>query len=304
MNDQDKALVVADPYANELIESLLSQLTEGSRESYSQAIGEFLYFAWNRSNEHPYQNPHSCFAAYKGWLQEAAYKSNTANKKLSAVRKFYEYAAAANKITHPQYLAIKNVKNFRGDGDPFRTWMNEEEARRLFNAPDTSTVKGLRDKVAFLFMLVMGMRRKEAVTVRWSQIKQIDGIWVVADVLGKGQKYRTLIMPDKYVPLLEQYADGHKEGYVLVKIAKNGNKGDSLTERAINDIVEEYAKMLGLEDITPHSLRRTNGTIALDHGVSMDDIQANYGHEDQRTTRKYLQSKLNLNNMTTQVMDF
>lgn len=301
MSDQDLALIKADPYAYELVESLLGQLSELTRESYRQAIGEYLYFAWNRSGSHPYQNPHSCFAAYKGWLAEA-YSSNTSNKKLSAVRKFYEYAAAAEIIPYTTFIAIKNIKNFRGDGDPFRSWLSEDQAKLFFNATD-DTPKGRRDKVAILFMLVLGLRRHEIVHIRWSQIKEIDGKTVIVDIKGKGSKYRTVIIPDRYLYILEEYAQGYKQGYVLVKIERNGKKGESLSARAVNDIVSEYAHKLGLEDITPHSLRRTIGTIAHDKGVSLEEIQTVYGHESQRTTRMYLKNKLDMENQTTQVID-
>lgn len=50
--------------------------------------------------------------------------------------------------------------------------------------------------------------------------------------------------------------------------------------------VQRLARKAGVDgQISPHSLRHTFATIALDNGVALDDLQNSMGHADPRTTR-------------------
>jgi integrase/recombinase XerD len=46
--------------------------------------------------------------------------------------------------------------------------------------------------------------------------------------------------------------------------------------------------------LTPHSMRHTAITLALDAGASLRDVQDFTGHRDPRTTRRYDHSRHNL----------
>ena len=53
-------------------------------------------------------------------------------------------------------------------------------------------------------------------------------------------------------------------------------------------IVRRLAKAAGItKTISPHSLRHTAVTLALDSGVSLRDVQDLARHADPRTTRRY-----------------
>jgi site-specific recombinase XerD len=52
--------------------------------------------------------------------------------------------------------------------------------------------------------------------------------------------------------------------------------------------VQRLARVAGVEGrISPHSLRHTFATIALDAGTTLHDLQDSMGHADPRTTRRY-----------------
>jgi integrase/recombinase XerD len=75
-------------------------------------------------------------------------------------------------------------------------------------------------------------------------------------------------------------------------------KGDKPREEGISDqliarVVEGYASKIGLE-LSPHSLRATFVTLALEGGARLDQVQYAVGHADPRTTERYQKRKLNL----------
>jgi site-specific recombinase XerD len=59
------------------------------------------------------------------------------------------------------------------------------------------------------------------------------------------------------------------------------------------------AGISGAERISPHSMRHTYATIALDAGVPLRDVQDSLGHTDSRTTRLYDRSRDNLDRNAT-----
>jgi len=283
-----------------VIDSVMKDIELSSRPSYKEAIEQFIGFCVSQGNL-PFRNPHSLFVSYKDYLRDS-YRPSTANKKLSAVRKLIKFAAAAGYVTYPQFAAIENTTNLNDLGGEFRTWLEEDQAQSFFAAPDSSTCIGKRDKVAILFMLVLGLRRAEAVSIRWNQIIQQGEFWLVKDIKGKGGRVRSVKIPTQYMEVLYDYSEAcagaDPEGYILVHIDRHGNHYEALTPRAIGKIVDKYAQQLDYR-ITPHGLRRTCATLAYRNGADMDMVRQMLGHSTEVTTRHYLKDSLYLENAAT-----
>jgi integrase len=208
---------------------------------------------------------------------------------------------AAGLVTFEQYMGVELVNNIPDDGDHFKTWLEQDEAQQLLNAPDNS-MTGKRDRVVLLFLLGLGMRRAEAVSVTWEQILRKDNMWLIVDVLGKRNKVRTLRIPDRFYTILEDY--GRTTGKVLRSVSKSGVLGDSLSVRAINQIIEKYARELNV-DMTPHTLRRTAATLSYGNGASLREVQRMLGHASVETTQKsYIQPLEDLENFAAERMPF
>jgi len=66
--------------------------------------------------------------------------------------------------------------------------------------------------------------------------------------------------------------------------------GRRLDQAALWRLVRRLARAAGIEQweaLSPHSLRHTAITLALDAGASLRDVQDFAGHRDPRTTRRY-----------------
>jgi integrase/recombinase XerD len=67
-------------------------------------------------------------------------------------------------------------------------------------------------------------------------------------------------------------------------------RGNRLTQAGVFALVRRLARAAGLpaaEQISPHSLRHSAATAALDDGTALRDVQDFLGHADPRTTRRY-----------------
>jgi site-specific recombinase XerD len=80
--------------------------------------------------------------------------------------------------------------------------------------------------------------------------------------------------------------------------------GNRLNRHAATRIVRRLAKGAGItKRISPHSLRHSFITAALDAGVSLRDVQIAARHADPRTTTRYDRSKNNLDRHASYIVN-
>jgi site-specific recombinase XerD len=76
----------------------------------------------------------------------------------------------------------------------------------LLDAPDTATLKGARDQVILAVLLGCGLRRSELVALTFGHLQQRDGRWAIVDIVGKGNRVRTVPMPACTRVLIDKWA--------------------------------------------------------------------------------------------------
>src|SRR5918998_4127562 len=127
------------------IEMVLDGLpSEHSRRAYERAL--FDFFHWHRGVGRPQLNK-AVVQRYAAELREAGMSSSSVNQRLSAIRKL-ALEAADNGALDPQIAGgIRAVKGSRQEGRRTGNWLTREQAQTWLSAPDTRTLKGLRDRV-------------------------------------------------------------------------------------------------------------------------------------------------------------
>ena len=79
-----------------------------------------------------------------------------------------------------------------------------------------------------------------------------------------------------------------------------GTSGDRMTRDAAARVVKRLAKRAGItKKISPHSLRHSFITAALDAGVPLRDVQEAASHADPRTTMRYDRARQSLDRHAT-----
>ena len=166
----------------------------------------------------------------------------------------------------------------------------------MINAPDLTMLKGLRDRAILALMIGAGLRRSEVSNLTFDHIQQREGRWVIVDLVGKGNRVRTVPMPSWAKYAMDEWTQtaNIESGNVFCSINKGDNiSGDSITPQAVHDVVKQYSDSLGIE-IAPHDLRRTFAKLAHKGGSGLDQIQLSLGHASIKTTEKYLGVEQNL----------
>jgi site-specific recombinase XerD len=266
-----------EPVIRLVVDSLTSP---HSQRAYERALTDFC--TWYDSQGRPGLKK-AIVNQYKAQLVSVGLAPSTINQRLSAIRKLAT-EAADNGYFDPNLAAgIGRVQGVSNGG---------RQAQALLNAPDPSTLKGLRDRAILAVLLGGALRRAECARLNMEHFQQREGRWVILDLVGKRNKRRTVPIPSWVKVAVDAWTEaaGIETGRVFRPVAKGGRRitGETLTPQAIRNLVKHYARRLGLGELSPHDLRRTWAKLAHKGGAALEQIQLSLGHASIKTTEVYL----------------
>jgi site-specific recombinase XerD len=264
-----------------------------TRRAYEHALDAF--YAWYRPEEHgPFSR--AVVHQYRAELERQGRSASTINVQLAALRKLAS-EAAENGLLQPEIAAgIGKVGGVRQAGVRAGNWLTREQAEQLLRVPDVTTPKGRRDQALLALLIGCGLRRSELAALTLEHIQQRDGRWVIVDLVGKGQRVRSVPMPGWAKAAVDRWTEegGITQGRVLRAMNKAGRiRGDSMTPQSIFEAVERYSARMGAA-IAPHDLRRTFAKLAHRGLAPLEQIQLSLGHASIQTTERYLGIKQDL----------
>lgn len=240
---------------------------------------------------------------YRSALLDAGQSAASVNLALSAIRKLATEAADNGYLDPTAAAGVARVPGVSRRGVRTGNWLTRDQAQRLIDAPDVSTLKGLRDRAILAVMVGGGLRRAEVARLMWRDVQMREARWVIVDIIGKGNRVRTVPIPSWVKVALDAWREGladalgswpGEEHWVFVPINKGGAvSGNELTPQAVYNVVTQYAEETGLP-VAAHDLRRTFAKLAHKGGAALDQIQLTLGHSSIRTTEQYLGVEQNL----------
>jgi integrase len=152
---------------------------------------------------------------------------------LSAIRKLAAEAADNRLLDADLAAGIAKVRGVKNEGVRAGNWLTREQARELLLAPDTSTLKGKRDRAILAVLLGCGLRRSEVVRLEVDQVEQREKCWVIVDFRGKGGRKRTVPVPAWVKNAIDVWRAAAQvtQGRIFRSIAKGGRlQGGTLAE--------------------------------------------------------------------------
>jgi integrase/recombinase XerD len=177
----------------------------------------------------------------------------------------------------------------------------EERVKRLLDACDVATEKGIRARALLEFLLasgcriseVMGLDRRNLELGPSAKTPDGDGIRIVDEVtvFGKGSRYRRVYLKKSARQCLERYLGSRKDKdkALFVTQKKSADGTYRMSVWTAEQIVRDAAKLAGLsEDVSPHWLRHAAITFWAKGDLS--SAQRLAGHRQIATTQRYLGS--------------
>lgn len=165
-------------------------------------------------------------------------------------------------------------------------FLTEDEVGRLLNAPDVSTTEGVRDRAMLELLYATGLRVSELTGLISTDINLERGL---LSCRGKGSKQRFIPIGKSALSWLEEYlrvrSQLTRDRQVKAFFVRDG--GGVLTRHHFWGILRHYTESLGLDNVSPHTLRHSFATHLMQHGADSRSVQALLGHSDLATTQIY-----------------
>lgn len=202
------------------------------------------------------------------WLADH-YTVSTANVTLFAARSFWRYLQAQGVVAENPWQAVKprRAKDTRAE-----RILTEEEVARLIGAAPPGP-----GRLFITTLYYTGCRVSEVLGLRWRDFHwDHDGMAVT--VYGKGSRTRTVHVRPELWAALQRLPGRHAPNDRLFPWTRvHGHR-----------IVKMAGRRCGLPACSPHWLRHSLASHALDHGAPIHVVQATLGHARLSTTEGYL----------------
>ena len=198
----------------------------------------------------------------------------TINRKVSALRNFFDYRIAQGLQSSNPFGKIKSVKGDRRQVD----FLTIEEAAKLMDLPGDDK-KGIRDKALLEFMYGTGARVTEVVRLKFSDLNLRMNFVTLKDA----DEESRIVPLGKYAAEISG-REPEDDNYVFVNF-----RGEALTRQGIWKILKDYGAQLGLADrMTPQILRDSFAVHILQNGGDLKTLQELMGFEDMSVGIAYL----------------
>jgi integrase/recombinase XerD len=264
---------------------LASRKSPHTRRAYFRDLADYL--AWcDRTGLDPRAATRADVDAYAAArLHHSA--SASAARRLSTISSWYRYLVSTG-VTDKNPVDAVDRPGVDRDSSP-TVGLTGAQAAAFMRAARAATGPTARRDAALLALLAeLGLRVGEALRLDVTDLRTNRGHRTVR-VTGKGGKHRELPLPVPLARDLDAHLETHHETALFTT-----TKGRRVDPSTVFRLVRRVAKQAALPEadrLSPHSLRHTVATAALDAGAPLRDVQDLLGHADPRTTRRYDRSR-------------
>ena len=218
-----------------------------------------------------------------------SYSPATIARKLTAVASFYRYCV--DEVPHlVPTNPVAKVQRPEVSDDSDTAALSLSDARAFL---DASRRIGLLEHALVSLLLTTGMRISEAVKADTGDLGDERGqriLWVTR----KGGKRAKLVVPPEAATAVRRYTRGRRGPLFLGR-----ESGQRIHRQQVDRVLTAVARRAWGKDhqkVTPHMLRHTAATLALDAGRDIVEVQEMLGHRDIKTTRRYVHGRDQLDN--------
>jgi len=213
------------------------------------------------------------------WAEGLPGEPATRARKVSTVKSLLTFAWRTGYCVHNVGRVLRCV---RVPSKVHERILEEPELKVLLRSASSG-----RDKAFARLMFASGCRISELVNLRWLDLAQPGRI----SVIGKGQKTRTIVVPQK---VLDEVLALKPGGATLTDpvFCSKRRPGRKLNVRDARQIIYRARNKAGtVRKCFPHMLRHTHASMALEGGCKLHVLRDSLGHANISTTSTYLHAR-------------
>lgn len=265
---------------------LLSKRSANTRSAYRNDVTQFFgWFDTYRDQlgvEDVFGLQRIHLDGYRTYLSET-YSPASVARRLAAVSNFYAYAGSEHGLVGASPMA--RVQRPQVSDESSTPSLELDDARRLLAAARDA---GPMEHALIGLLVTVGLRISEVINANTGDFSRERGMCVIT-VTRKGGKRAKLPVPAEVGAAIKAYLGGRR-GALFVGV----RDGQRLKRQHADRILTRVANTAGVPKVSPHGLRHTAATVALDGGQSIRAVQAMLGHADPKTTMRYDRARVSL----------
>ncbi|MCT7397840.1 tyrosine-type recombinase/integrase [Eubacterium sp. LFL-14] len=217
------------------------------------------------------------------------------SRKLSSIRKMYNYFYTHGKLTTNPALLVSTPKIRKKE----IITLEPDESAKLLDKIETGEGLSekqkkialntkLRDVAIVTLLLGTGIRVSECYNIN---VEDLNFDTCELKIIRKGEKEQIIYCSDEVIDAIKEYIVDERDRYKLKnedeKALFISLKGNRLSVRSIEYIVKKYASCVTAKHITPHKLRSSFGTQLYDETGDIYLVANSLGHENINTTKDH-----------------
>lgn len=251
--------------------------------AYGADLRHFTTFLATTSRKLEHARPDEVLA-YLERLQRDGLKPASIARRLSAVRGLARYLMREGRLTNDPTQHLERPRGARG----LPRTLPAETAAAVVESPDTTTIRGLRDRALLELLYATGMRASECLGLALEDVNLTAGYVICT---GKGRKQRLVPLGEEAAAWLKRYLRVARP--VATRRRDSGRlfvnaRGGPLSRQSLWSLVARAGAAAGVRRrVSPHVLRHSFASHLLENGADLRSVQAMLGHSDIATTQIY-----------------
>lgn len=240
----------------------------------------------------PFEVKRAHIELYARWCETRGLARATIGRRLSTVAGFYRYCTQEQIIDRDPAQHVRRPKR-NHDSQTLGLDRNELGAFLV-----QAGLAGGRDHALACLLALNGLRISEALGADIEHLEVQRGHRTLF-IRRKGHKTAVIPLSPRTARAIDLCVGDRVSGPILL----NHDRNRRLDRHAATRIVRRLAKAAGIDKrISPHSLRHSFITAALDAGVPLRDVQEAASHSDPRTTMRYDRGRVSLDRHATYIV--
>jgi integrase/recombinase XerC len=227
----------------------------------------------------------------------------TINQKLAAVKSLVNYASQAGKC----HYTLSNIKSERLISYRDIKGISREQFKKMLDAVDPNSIKGIRDRAILLLMWGNALRRSEVVNCDVSNFSANTGELVIT---GKGKigQPEIISLGKSAIASIDTWLTkrgNHTNVDPLFSAIHKSYWGNRLHSHSVYKLVQKYAKIAGIGKVmSPHRIRHSSITEALNlTNGDVRKVQKLSRHSNLNTLMIYDDNRHSLQGEVTGMLD-
>ena len=229
---------------------------------------------------------------YRNHLHDVRHLAErTANNRVAIIKSYVNYASARDVSLQQYAFAISQVPLYT-EPKMQQPIIEDVDALATLLSMPSNTKKGLRNKVIMSVLYDGATRLEELHSLKVGNL-YLGSENIRIRLHGKGNKERTVVLGIKTSALVRQYLSEYHPNlestapfiYTII-----GGIRKPMSKRNVQKFIKNYADKVRADhnlptSVSPHTLRRTRGTMLYRDGVPLESISIMLGHSNTKTTR-------------------